>query len=424
MSIQVLKSSDSTGGGPGNRPDTRLSISAASLRCAWAPSLSRSIRLRSSSHSSVSQQLVNRTGGASTTSMPRSRRCAAVLSRRAEWVCIQVPRMAAASPWSPSTIASRIVSTSRSCGARLASRNPLMRSLRMRVDRLRASSLRPSRLASASIITARLCPSDSRVKISFAARTSPSRGPVCIMALPFPRPRGRVAADAAARRALSRLAPVAVSFASLRADGGSRVSRSGFVAVDVIRSGVLWSRLESRAPAFDARRLGPARGGLGDAPAAARTSRCRLRSARARINFTHVVELVCRIVARPHAGAASMAAAFGVDPGAPPEMPTRLSVGLATPIPALPSGTSRRMPDPEDLRDLWWRRRGVRIRQPVGGPGESASVAARVRRRVRAEPRRHGAVARSWQRRPAWRLCAATAHGPRRRRPGLRREGG
>ena len=54
----------------------------------------------------------------------------------------------------------------------------------------------------------------------------------------------------------------------------------------------LWSRLESRAPAFDACRLGPARGGLGDAPAAARRSRCRLRSARARINFTHVVELV------------------------------------------------------------------------------------------------------------------------------------
>ena len=64
------------------------------------------------------------------------------------------------------------------------------------------------------------------------------------------------------------------------------------MAVDVIRSGVLWSRLESRAPAFDACRLGPARGGLGDAPAAARRSRCRLRSARARINFTHVVELV------------------------------------------------------------------------------------------------------------------------------------
>ena len=82
-----------------------------------------------------------------------------------------------------------------------------------------------------------------------------------------------------------------------------------------------------------------------------------------------------------------MAAAFGVDPGASPEMPTGLSESLATLIPALPSGTSRRMPDPEDLRDLWWRRRGVRIRQPVGGPGQSPSVAARVRRRVRAEPR-------------------------------------
>ena len=64
------------------------------------------------------------------------------------------------------------------------------------------------------------------------------------------------------------------------------------MAVDVIRSGVLWSRLESRAPALDACRLDPARGGLGDAPAAARRSRCRLRSVRARISFTHVVELV------------------------------------------------------------------------------------------------------------------------------------
>ena len=165
----------------------------------------------------------------------------------------------------------------------------------------------------------------------------------------------------------SRLAPVAVSFASLRADGGSRVSLSGLMAVDVIRSGVLWSRLESRAPALDACRLGPR--GVGSAMRRRRrggvAAACGLRVPE---STSPTSSSSCRIVARPHAGAASMAAAFGVDPGARPEMPTRLSESLATPIPALPSGTSRRMPDPEDLRDLWWRRRGVRIRQPVWAP--------------------------------------------------------
>ena len=76
----------------------------------------------------------------------------------------------------------------------------------------------------------------------------------------------------------------------------------------------------------------------------------------------------CRIVARPHAGAASIAAACGVDPGAPPETPTRLSGSLATPIPCAPFGAWRPVPDPEDLCDLWRRRRGVRIRQPAGSP--------------------------------------------------------
>ena len=41
--------------------------------------------------------------------MPRPRRWPAVLSRNAERVCIQVATMAAASPWSPSAIASRTV---------------------------------------------------------------------------------------------------------------------------------------------------------------------------------------------------------------------------------------------------------------------------------------------------------------------------
>ena len=51
-------------------------------------------------------------------------------------------------------------------------------------------------------VTLRPCPLGSRVKISFAARTSPPCGLVCIhMAPPLRRPRGLGAADAAARRA-------------------------------------------------------------------------------------------------------------------------------------------------------------------------------------------------------------------------------
>ena len=146
------------------------------------------------------------------------------------------------------------------------------------------------------------------------------------------------------------------------------------MAVDLIRSRLLWSRLESRAPALDACRLDPAQGGLGDAPAAAPRSRCRLRSGE---SASPTSSSSCRIVARPHAGAASIAAACGVDPGAPPETPTRLSGSLATPIPALPSGTSRRMPDPEDLRDLWRRRRGCA--NPAAGGGSPASPPASPR---------------------------------------------
>ena len=100
------------------------------------------------------------------------------------------------------------------------------------------------------------------------------------------------------------------------------------MAVDLIRSRLLWSRLESRAPALDACRLDPAQGGLGDAPAAAPRSRCRLRSGE---SASPTSSSSCRIVARPHTAAASIAAACGVDPGASPETPTRLSGSLATP---------------------------------------------------------------------------------------------
>ena len=152
------------------------------------------------------------------------------------------------------------------------------------------------------------------------------------------------------------------------------------MAIDVIRSGVLWSRLESRAPAFDACRLGPARGGLGDAPAAARTSRCRLRSARARINFTHVVELVPYSCASARRG--------GVDGGGVRRRPGRTARNANEAVrkscdtdPRAPVRHLEADADPEDLRDLWGCRRGVRIRQPVRG-----GRPVRQRRRARPAP--------------------------------------
>ncbi len=149
------------------------------------------------------------------------------------------------------------------------------------------------------------------------------------------------------------------------------------MAIDVIRSGVLWSRLESRAPAFDACRLGPARGGLGDAPAAARTSRCRLRSARARINFTHVVELVPYSCASARRG--------GVDGGGVRRRPGRTARNANEAVrkscdtdPRAPVRHLEADADPEDLRDLWGRRRGVRIRQPVTGGAASPPASPRA----------------------------------------------
>ena len=191
------------------------------------------------------------------------------------------------------------------------------------------------------------------------------------------------------------------------------------MAVDLIRSRLLWSRLESRAPALDACRLDPAQGGLGDAPTAAPRSRCRLRSGES--GSTHLVELVPYSCASAHRG--------GLDSGGVRRRPGRIARNANEVVRKScdtdrvpPFGTSRRMPDPEDLCDLWRRRRGVRTRQPAGSPTRPPASPRASGAGVRAEPRRHGAVARSSQRRPAWRLCAATAHGARRRRPGLRRE--
>ena len=78
---------------------------------------------------------------------------------------------AAASASSPSSIAARIVSASRSCGARLASRNPLTRSLRMRLDSLlRVFSLAALRSQSTSSTTAVSWSDGSSLKISLAER--------------------------------------------------------------------------------------------------------------------------------------------------------------------------------------------------------------------------------------------------------------
>ena len=54
-----------------------------------------------------------------------------------------------------------------------------------------------------------------------------------------------------------------------------------------------------------------------------------------------------------------MAAAFGVDPGASPDNAAGVVRKSCDTDPGVPFGASRRMSDPEDLRDLWRRRRGV-----------------------------------------------------------------
>ena len=64
------------------------------------------------------------------------------------------------------------------------------------------------------------------------------------------------------------------------------------MAVDVIRSGVRWSQLESPDAGASCLQVGPAQGGFGDARPAAPSSRCGLRSAGARIGFTHIVQVV------------------------------------------------------------------------------------------------------------------------------------
>ncbi len=150
------------------------------------------------------------------------------------------------------------------------------------------------------------------------------------------------------------------------------------MAIDVIRSGVLWSRLESRAPAFDACRLGPARGGLGDAPAAARTSRCRLRSARARINFTHVVELVPYSCASARRG--------GVDGGGVRRRPGRTARNANETV-RQSCDTDPRAP----VRHIEADARSGRLARPVVAPAWCANPAAGeggrpVRQRRRARP--------------------------------------
>ena len=169
------------------------------------------------------------------------------------------------------------------------------------------------------------------------------------------------------------------------------------MAVDVIPSRLLWSRLESRAPALDACRLDPAQGGLGDVPAAAPSSGCRLRSARARISFTHLVELV------PYSCASALRG--GLDSGGVrrrrgriARTPTRLSGSLAAPIPAPRSAHRGRCP----MRKTCATCGGAGVVYESGSrrvPDQSAGVAARVRRQVTTVSRLHGAVARPSQRR-------------------------
>ena len=135
--------------------------------------------------------------------------------------------MAAASRWSPAAIAFRIVSTSRSCGARLASRNPLMRSLRMRADSsLRASSLTP-------------VPAGERIDYHCQVVPLGQQGEDLVRRSHFPCARAGAHKDVSfppvagpccrCRCALrrNRLARVAVSFASIRAGGRRRVFLSG-----------------------------------------------------------------------------------------------------------------------------------------------------------------------------------------------------
>ena len=171
------------------------------------------------------------------------------------------------------------------------------------------------------------------------------------------------------------------------------------MAVDVIRSRLLWSRLDSWMPALDACRLDPAQGGLGDVPAAAPSSRCRLRS-RVPESASPTSSSSCRIVARPHSAAASIAAACGVDSGASPERQRGCQEVLRH--------RSRR---PRSAH-----RGGCPMRKTCatcGGAGvvcEAAGGGLRpVRRRRRAAGAGCGpyrdcmALARSSQRRPAWR---------------------
>ena len=170
------------------------------------------------------------------------------------------------------------------------------------------------------------------------------------------------------------------------------------MAVDVVR--IRCRVVGTRVPGAGSRPLqvNPARGGLGEAQAAAPSSRGRLRSARARISFTHLVELVPYSCASARRG--------GVDGGGVRRRPARIPRNADEAVrkscntdPGAPFGTSRRMPGPEDLHDLWRRRRGVRIRQPARVPDQSAGVAGRVRRQVITVPRLHGAVVRPSQRR-------------------------
>ncbi len=179
--------------------------------------------------------------------------------------------------------------------------------------------------------------------------------------------------------------------------------------------------LESRAPAFDACRLGPR--GVGSAMR--RRRRGRVAAAwglRVPESTSPTSSSSCRIVAGPHAEAASMVAAFGVDPGASPENAAEVVRKSCDTDPGAPSTHRGGCPIRKTCATCGGAgvvcesgsRRGAPTRPPASPRG---------RRRVRAVPRRHGAVARSSQRRPAWRWCASTAHGPR-RRPGRRRKGG
>ena len=115
----------------------------------------------------------------------------------------------------------------------------------------------------------------------------------------------------------SRLAKVAVSFASLRADGRSRVFLFGSWPL-TLSDPVSCGRDSSPGRRLSMPAVDLAQGELGEARRWRRRAVAAACGLRVPESASPTSSSSCRIVARPHAGAASMAAAFGVDPGAPP----------------------------------------------------------------------------------------------------------